>query len=249
MSLVLTNTYEPGEFDRLFRRLASVAEKTVRTRDQLGVAYPAWSVGKDARLNVFLRLHNQVKPTLFVTRALEDHFCRPEWWSDHLGQTPSETQILVELLNLSQFTKIGLLHQSFSTIESFCRAILKAVDATACNGATAAFKTIYEHLLGTRLGLSADDYSVLELLRLLRNTVHNGGVVVHPRGANQKVVFKGRQYDFENEDIVKFADWNSLVDWLDAALVLLEQIVSHPIVANLPAPVQDLSATSHASLP
>ena len=243
MVLKLTAAYEPGEFLRLFERIRRTTNRVIAIKQSLVAEYPMWASGSDARLGLFRRLHNQLNPAMFAVHAMDRHIADPDWWQPLLGRSLDVDGMNIELLNLSQFLKIGLLHQVFSTIEGSYRTLLRALDPRACAGATAEFKSVYDCLLGSKLNLAPDDCAVIDLLRHLRNTVHNGGVVFHRKGLDQQVQYRGVHYDFQHEGIVQFAAWEPLLTWIDDAVILSEQVVRHAAITALSAPLEDRSAT------
>jgi hypothetical protein len=73
----------------------------------------------------------------------------------------------------------------FSSIESSLRLFLRALDPTACNGGMKEFNSIYDCLFNSKLATApADGIELLNLLRLVRNTIHNNGVYFNPRGTD-----------------------------------------------------------------
>ncbi len=242
MALKITNTYESGEFQTLFERIDKTVHRVIEVKQSLVTDYPAWPVGTDVRTGLFFRLHNQLNPAMYAALAIHRHMVKPGWWMPVIGKPLDGDSMRVELLNLSQFLKIGLLHQVFSTIEASYRILLRALDPLACDGATAEFKSVYDCLLGAKLALPEDDRAVLDVLRNLRNTVHNGGVVFHRKARDQQVQYRGVLYDFQHQELVQFAAWEPILTWIDDVVSLSNQVMRHPSIAGLPVPVVDPSA-------
>jgi hypothetical protein len=242
MALKLPNKYEEGEFLLLLEHCQRVASRLSAYTARLQADFPAWIDGEDARLTVFARLRNQLSPAVVSAFVMHRHLAEPDWWVGLVGKRLDDRSLLIELLNYSQFVKIGLLHQVFSSIESTFRVFLRALDPDACGGGTAEFKTISDCLCA-KLGIAHDDAAILDLLRNMRNTVHNAGVVFDRKARDLKVEYRGKTYDFSHQAIVEFAAWHPLLDWMDEAIALVHQVVRHPLIAGLPTPLRDPAAT------
>ena len=104
----------------------------------------------------------------------------------------------------------------------------------------AEFQSIYRALLGTKLRFPRPDWEpLLELWRLLRNTIHNNGVYFHRRGVCAEVVYKGVTYDFAHGNPVEFASWPFLVGAAGDLLDLLAAIIRTSEVTAVAAPILD----------
>ena len=84
------------------------------------------------------------------------------------------------ITGFGKFIKFGLVHGIFSCVESFLRVFLRALDPTACSGGLDNFKNIYISLFQSKLAkCPPDGVKLLDLFRLVRNTIHNNGVYFH----------------------------------------------------------------------
>lgn len=65
------------------------------------------------------------------------------------------------------------------------------------------------------------------MLRLIRNTVHNNGVYFHPDGKNKVVIYRGKQYIFDNGKPVKFRGrvLNFLAGLMPDILRMIEDVI------------------------
>jgi hypothetical protein len=171
---------------------------------------------------------------------LDQHLLDAGWWRDSGLTRPEGQDFETTVIEFSQFTKSGFLQGVFSDVESTLRVVLRALDPTACDGGTAEFQTIYRVLLGTQLQFPRQDWEpLLELWRLLRNTVHNNGVHFHRRGTNAQLAYRGLTYNFSHGQPIEFANWAFLVSAAGDLLDLLITTIRAPSVLALPAPIVD----------
>jgi hypothetical protein len=68
---------------------------------------------------------------------------------------------------------------------------------------------------------------LLDLLRHIRNTIHNNGVHFHSDGKDKSVSYNGRQYKFEIGNPVEFPDGvlTFLLDLMPDILKMIEDVV------------------------
>jgi len=124
----------------------------------------------------------------------------------------------------------------FTLIESSFRIFLRAVDPTACRGATTAFDSIHKSLLGSKQVNfpTADRQSAEELLdfvRLVRNLIHNDGVYFDEDGNDKAVTYRGVQYRFYHGKPVDFIYWDLLLNLANDIRRLLVKVISYPKIA------------------
>ena len=73
------------------------------------------------------------------------------------------------------------------------------------------------------------DYTdLLDLLRHIRNTIHNNGVYFYPDGKNKRVTYKRKQYMFDIGKPVKFRGrvLNFLVGLIPDILKMIEDVAN-----------------------
>ncbi len=125
-----------------------------------------------------------------------------------------------------RFIKVGFVQSIFSVAETNLRILLRALDPTACNCGTAQFKSIYDCLIGRLSSKPANALELLDLLRNVRNTIHNNDMYFHRSGKNTQVIYKGKPYDFYHGQPVGFVTWDLLLMLTDDLRQLIVQIVS-----------------------
>jgi hypothetical protein len=99
------------------------------------------------------------------------------------------------------------------------------LDPIACNNGTSEFLSIYNYLLKK---LNLKQYNeLLDLLRHIRNTIHNNGVYFHSDGKNKSIQYKGKEYKFWISKPVEFPNGvlSFLLDLMPDILKMIEDVV------------------------
>ena len=199
---------------------------------RLAGAHPEWLRPLDARIAGLQSLHNVLRyadlSLVFITENLAD----AKWWSVRHPVDLSITELHLEHAAYTQCTKFAIFHLSVSATENVIRALLRAVAPTACNEATAEFKSVYDCLLRTHLQLEDTWVRLLDLVRLVRNTVHNEGVHRPRRRADEAVDYRGTRYVFAAGAPIEFVTWSFVLDRLGELGQLLELAVNTRAVAS-----------------
>jgi len=120
--------------------------------------------------------------TKFALRFANNYLLSEQWWTENLENPNSmnERDKGIAWYNFIQFTKVGLVQLIFAGVESTFRIFLRSTDPLACSSGTAEFKSIYESLFKSTLTSEPPGgVELLDLFRLVRNTVHNNGVYFH----------------------------------------------------------------------
>lgn len=226
----------PG--DVLIQRLQAIKEQAFNDTKQLTTANLSWNLQKDARLLSLGKFINVCERTQFglyiLGKMLDD-----DWYQSNMAnetqQDPDYKMILT--VEFEKSLKYGFGMSLFTLIESSFRIFLRAVDPTACKGATTTFDSIHKSLLGFKqLNFPAADKETIEallvFLRLIRNLIHNDGVYFDEHGKDKTVTYRGVQYQFYHGKPVDFIYWDLLLTLSDDIRWLLVQVISHPRIAN-----------------
>ena len=166
------------------------------------------------------------------------------------GAKPSIRQVTFEYTAYSQGTKFGAFHLASAVFENATRALLRAIAPGAANDSRAEFPSAYTHLLRTQLTFPDEDFRLLELVRLVRNTIHNEGVHRPPSGKPAAVIHRGVTYAFPDSGPVDFATWAFVLDLIADLADLLDRIVQAPALSahtqHIPAPWAEILPPSAA---
>jgi len=157
-----------------------------------------------------------------------------EWWNKiwcnelGLSSVPDEKTLLMMRNGFSQFYVIGFFHSLFSAIESAFWIYLREIDPVACNNGTAEYEAIYNSLFKKLKLQQRQDYiELLDLLRHIRNTIHNNGVYFHKSGLDKTLPYKGKKYNFEKGKAVEYHGGvlNFLLYLMPDILKMIEDVV------------------------
>jgi hypothetical protein len=75
--------------------------------------------------------------------------------------------------------------------------------------------------------------SLFDILRLLRNTVHNNGLFIPKNGTDVTVHYNGKDYEFKVDKLAPHLnqlDNTNLYYFLDEILLCLKDIFNHPTI-------------------
>jgi hypothetical protein len=209
----------------LIKKVQKARDLLVDDKNNLIASYSNWDKGRDARITLFSKCINTLNSTQLGMTFIYFHLTQKQSWNSVAHKTILDNDIQIYVNEFVMFVKIGFIHSLFSSIESSFRLILKALDPNVCSGGTAEFKGIYSCLL-TRLGLNKWEV-LLDLLRNIRNTIHNNGVYFHRSGRNETVSYNGNTYSFDIGKPVDFVTWDFLLDLLNDIDKMFVEVVSH----------------------
>jgi len=197
-------------------------------KDKIIAQFTDWDAVKDARITIFSKCINVCNSIQLSFTFMHFHLTRPEWWKQIAKIEIPTNDAEIYLNEFNMFTKIGFVQFIFSSIESAFRIYVKSLDASACNNGTAEFKSIYSWLL-KRTNLQGHE-NLLDLWRLIRNTIHNNGVYFHKSGLNESVTYKGINYDFNIGIPVDFVTWDFIFEVMsDIENLIIDVVKSNEI--------------------
>jgi hypothetical protein len=224
----------PEEVHRLIEQLQLVRDRAVDDKAAVMALYQFTAPEHDARVTAFSKFINVLNSAQLAFVFISKHLLHKQWW-DAIARTPipdDDKQVYVN--EFANFVKVGFVHAMFSSIESSLRLFLRALDPIACNGGMAEFKSIYDCLFSSKLAIApADGTQLLDLLRLVRNTIHNNGVYFNPRGGNVTLSWQGQTFEFRQGTPVDFVTWEFLNRVSDSLRVLLRQVVEDTNLRNI----------------
>jgi hypothetical protein len=230
----------PDEVHRLIEQLQPIRDRAVNDKTAIVALYPFTSPEHDARITAFAKLINVLNSVQLAFTFASKHLLNRQWW-DAIARTPipdGDKQVYAN--EFANFTKLGFVHAMFSSIESSLRIFLRALDPCACNGGMAEFKSIYDCLFNSKLATAPiDGTQLLDLLRLVRNTIHNNGVYFNPRGGNVTLNWQGHTFEFKQGAPVDFVTWDFLILVSDSLRILLRQVVEDKNLRNVTVGIDD----------
>lgn len=233
-------TIGPDEIHRLIEQIQSVRDRAADDKTAVAGLYPLASLDHDARITGFAKLINVLNSVQLAFAFASKHLLHKQWW-DAIARTPipdGDKQVYAN--EFANFTKVGFVHALFSSIESSLRLFLRALDPVACSGGTAEFKSIYDCLFTSKLSAApTDGTQFLDLLRLVRNTIHNNGVYLSPRGGTVTLSWQGQTFEFKQGVAVDFVTWEFLIRVSDSLRTLLREIVEDVNLRSITVEIND----------
>jgi len=203
---------------------------------------PQWVTTVDARASCLQSLWNVLRHAELSLVYIARHLGEAGWWAALRQGVPPIRQVAFEFTAYSQCSKFATFHLALSAVENSHRSFLRALAPTAANGARAEFKSVCECLFRTHLGMQERDLALLDLLRLIRNTIHNEGVH-RPRDSKPlTLTLDGVGYEFQDGVPIEFVTWRFVLDRLRDLVDVQDRAVRRPALWDLTAHIPDASA-------
>ena len=213
----------------LRNRIVEIAQETMNDRKAMTTLYSSFDPELDIRITSIGRLLRTFNATSLSLIFMYKHLMSTEWWHDNINSSFSDSKIISYTEGYSWFSRASLLQFTFACLESSFRIILRTLDSTACDNAMGSFKSVYDCLLTSKLSkCPSESIELLDLLRLVRNTIHNNGVYFHRSGQNELVNWQGEDYEFKQGIPIDFVNWSFCINIADASRVLLRSVVEDP---------------------
>ena len=200
-------------------------------KDSLIAQFNNWDPIKDARITVLSKCINVCNSTQLSFTFMHFHLTHLDWWKQIAKSEIPANDAQIYANEFAMFTKIGFIQFTFSSIESAFRIYVKALDPIACNNGTAEFKSIYSWLL-KKINLQSHE-NLIDLLRLIRNTIHNNGVYFHKSGINETVTYKGKNYNFNIGQPVDFVTWDFIFEVMEEVEELIVNVVKMNEISSI----------------
>jgi hypothetical protein len=197
--------------------------------------HQTWSKDSDARITVFAKCANVLRSTQLAVTYIEMKLHDRKWWEFVAGKDIPDKDIDHFRSEFDTFIRVGFIQLLFASIESSFRLVLMALDPKEYERKRRSFKLVYEDLLErTRLQCWK---SLLELLSLVRNTLHNNGVYFPLHGGDCPAVWKRKTYMFRVGKPVDFVSWKFLLGLLSDLNEMLLAVMTSDKVAASPSVV------------
>lgn len=228
------------DIHKLTKQIETVRDAFDRDRAEITAIYSAMDPKHDARITAYTKTKNILNSVQLALVFISKHMLHNQWWKITFPKPVSDTDKQIYIKEFANLAKIAFVQGIFMALESSLRLFLRALDSTACNGGMAEFKSIYECLFRSKLSaIPADGVPLLDLLRLVRNTIHNNGVYFHPSGNDASVTWDGEQFEFKQGTPVDFVTWWFLVRVSHALRQLLRTVVEDANLKGITAEIND----------
>lgn len=234
----------------LRQRIEAIAQKTRDDRAAIASFYSSFDPELDIRITSIGRLLRTFNATTLSITLMHKHLMSTAWWHTNISRSLAKDKIVSYVDGFSWFNRAGLVHFMFACVESSFRILLRSLNSTACSNAMDAFKSVYDCLLKTKLSqCPAEGIELLDLLRLVRNTVHNNGVYFPRSGRDEAVHWQGEDYDFKQGVPVDFVTWAFCFDIADAIRELMRVVVEDAALQGITQEITDPFASHVSGIP
>lgn len=229
----------PNEVMGLIKQLEPIRDRADQDKESVTTMYSSFDPRKDARITAFSKMINVFNSVQLALTFVSKHLLDLNWWKAVATEEIPASDARIYVNEFMGFSKIGFVQFLFSTTESSLRLFLRALDPTACDGGMGSFKSVYECLFRSNLSACPPEgIELLNLLRFVRNTIHNNGVYFHRNGQDATVTWRGTPYEFRQSAPVDFVTWGFLLEVSDATRALIYTVVTD---ANLGAVAYEIT--------
>ena len=215
-------------------RLEEIRSHFARCCSELKASHPHWDKKTDARVTAFAKCGNTLTDIHLGTLLLMTSLKNDSWWATVFPKTIHPILRTRLAQEFDMFLKMGLVHFLFSGVESSYRLFLKALDAKACSEGTGSFESVYVCLL-TRLDLQKKWVGFMDFWRLIRNSIHNGGIYLPSSGQDRNVDFEGTTHSFRVGQPVDCAAWGNLLRIAERTPDMLMDLVASKPLSAIPS--------------
>lgn len=230
----------PDDIHRLIEQFQPVRDRFVDDKATVMAIYASVDPKHDARITAYSKAINILNSVQLGFTFISKHLLQNQWWQA-VARTPisgPDKQIYAN--EFANFLKIAYVQGIFLAIESSLRIFLRAIDPSACNSGMAEFKSIYECLFKSKLSaIPTDGIELLDLLRLIRNTIHNNGVYFHPSGNDVSITWSEETFEFKQGVPVDFVTWEFLIRVSEALRQLLREVVEDTNLKGISVEIND----------
>ncbi|MBK7350627.1 MAG: hypothetical protein IPI92_12245 [Gemmatimonadetes bacterium] len=203
---------------------AAEADVAARVHKQ-ALERPHWLSSLDARATSLQSQWNVLRYAELSLCVIDKHLSASTWWTSLRGEQLQMRQVEFEYTAYSQGSKFGAFHLATAAFENSVRSLLRHLDPTAANNSRAEFKGVYECLLRTHLHLPERDLTLCDLMRLVRNTIHNEGVHRPPNTLPATISYDGVTYEFTDSTPLEFVTWQFVLSRIANLIELLDRAI------------------------
>lgn len=163
---------------------------------------------------------------------IEQCILQEAWWAATHKVMPSFA-VRDHMLECYHTTiRDSLFNRMFAILEHSFRHFVRLIDPLACKGGTGSFYQVRNYLLERLSAKAQDDYQLLSLSALVRNTIHNDGLFYPDDNKRRTISYKGVEYEFNIAEPVAFATWEFIVMVAEDIATLLYRVVTDLAVVN-----------------
>jgi len=192
--------------------------------------HPAWDELRDARIGLLSRQINLLDNMLLGVLYLEHQLNHDAWWHANWHSEMPTWAVDLHSREFYRFLKGAFIQSQFSSVENALRLFVRTIDPTACGGAYGEFKGVYDWLL---VRSQVTQYgALLDLMRCIRNTIHNNGFYSHQNRRDVTITYKSTTMDFKHGHAIE-VPWPFLVALASEVGQMSADIIESPVVSSV----------------
>lgn len=196
--------------------------------------FPNWSED-DFRLAMYSRCSNIVESVLFARIFENEQLTQKNWYEKVPYIVPPDEQTIRVIINsFDSHLRVLLVTAYFSSIETFFRILFKTIFTQS---KTTKIHIIIEKIL-KEFGLQKDYQYKFDLYRIIRNSLHNNGIVTDPYA--YPILYRGVWYNHKKGEPIK-VNWLMLCQLTAELDDCLNKIIHSEKAKNLD-PIKDPSS-------
>lgn len=244
-------TYSTTE---LINKMVHLRHEFKKSLDDVLATYPYINVQKDARITFFSKSFTVMDSVILCLICADKYMPNISWWTrtaKPYGLKAPEPEFRpAMLMGFHMFILESCFHFLFSSFESSLRLMAKKSNKTRYEKDDR-FKNIYCWFLGG-LKFHPKDLKkylkLLDVLRLIRNTIHNNGVYSPTFGRkgnppkNRQITYGGIKCKFIVGRAVKVKDfWELVFITTPDVLVMMKSIIGSSVISSIKTQIRDPS--------
>jgi hypothetical protein len=213
---------------------------------RVAAAHPEWLREHDARTNLLAKPVNIILIAVVNMRLTQRFLPYVDFWRSHISPAyDSPSAIDQPYFEQNTFYRFGFFIFLLSNIEHGFRAIQPRVVKGVDSHSQQPFEQVYKSLFDAVLpAAKATELTTLyDLLRTMRNTVHNNGVYSPRSQKDATYDVAGRVYEFRLNRRVEYFGWEFFIAWLDPIRRSLAEVVDAPAVTAITS-ISDIASHS-----
>jgi hypothetical protein len=219
------------DLDYLNDTLETVRNGMIDAREGLRSRHAGWK-DDDARLTIFNKCSNVAGSTHLGVAFMAHHLCKSDWWAQKAKYSATPQAIQNSCDEFNMFLRISFIQNLFFALESSFRVFVRALDPVACSQGCSEFKSIYEWLF-KRLNIQRHG-PLLDLIRNVRNVMHNNGLFFPISAKNANVTYRGQRYLFEVGKPNSFVTWKFILQLVPDLNSVTVDVVESPEMVQVP---------------
>lgn len=232
--------------ERFIAQLDGERAAFIQLHQRVVAAHSDWLQQQDARSNLLAKPVNIILIAIVNMRLTQHFLPYVDFWRTYISPAYNGASAIDQpYFEQNTFYRFGFFLFMLSNIEHGFRAIQPRVVRGADVHSQQPFDQVYRSLFSAVLSPArATELTTLyDLLRTMRNTVHNNGVYSPHNQKDAVFEVDGKRYEFKLNRRVEYFGWEYFIGWLDPIRRSLAEVVDSPTVSTIPA-IADIASHS-----